>query len=330
MKKEHLKYLACPCCKGDLCIIDVQKQSDVSVETGVLGCLKCDAKYDIIRHIPRFVPLEKYAIGFGLEWTIHSRTQYDSYTGSNVSEKRFFEETRWHRRLQGEIILEVGSGSGRFTEQAASTGAMVISLDYSYAVDANYASNGTKNNVLIVQADVYRMPFREGLFDKIFCIGVLQYTPDPAAAFAVLPRYLKSGGSLVVDIYRKIPWVKRLLLTKYWVRPITKRMQPLKLYSWCKRYVEFMWPISRVIAKSPFLGKRINWMLLVADYRGMFSLSEEMLKEWAVLDTFNMLNPAYEYPQFIETVERWFKTVGLRDVEVHIGYNGIEGRGIKP
>ena len=65
-------------------------------------------------------------------------------------QKRFFESSKWSRDLKGETILEVGSGSGRFTEHAVSTGAMVISLDYSIAVEANYASNGHNKNLLIV------------------------------------------------------------------------------------------------------------------------------------------------------------------------------------
>src|SRR5437763_11214620 len=110
-----------------------------------------------------------------------------------LSEKRFFEETGWSRDLAGEIILEVGSRSGRFTEQAASTGAIVVSMDYSYAVEANYASNGRRENVLIVQADIYAMPFHSWYFDKVFCFGVLQHTPDVRQAFLALPPMLKAG-----------------------------------------------------------------------------------------------------------------------------------------
>ena len=66
------------------------------------------------------------------------------------------------------MILEVGSGSGRFTEQAAKTGATIISCDYSYAVEANFASNGKNDNVLIVQADLYHMPFGEIILTNFF------------------------------------------------------------------------------------------------------------------------------------------------------------------
>jgi len=70
-------------------------------------------------------------------------------------------------------------------------------------------------------------------------------------------------------------------------------------------------------------------MLLIADYRGRFNLSEKMLKEWAILDTFDGLSPVYDNPQTLETVQQWFREAGLQQCEVHEGFNGIEGRGFK-
>jgi len=272
--------------------------------------------------------------GFGLEWTIHAKTQYDSYTGSNISETRFYNETMWPRELHGEVILEVGSGSGRFTVQAASTGAMVVSMDLSSSVDANYAMNGYRDNILIVQADIYKMPFRKNFFDKLFCFGVLQFTPSPDQAFTKLPCYLKQGGNLVIDVYTKktgfVGLIRRLFSTKYWIRPVTKKISPEKLYQWCKRYVEFMWPTARIINKIPYLGNRLNWQLLIADYRGKYKLSEEMLKEWAILDTFDTLSAIYEYPQSVETVEQWFRIAHMFNIDVKYGPNLIVGRGMKP
>lgn len=327
MREDHVKFLICPECKSDLDLLEGERTNNF-IESGKLKCSNCELEYPIIRYIPRFVPLENYASSFGLEWTKHAKTQYDSYSGANVSEKRFFEETKWLSDLTGQFILEVGSGSGRFTEQASSTGAMVISMDYSFAVEANYASNGKKDNVLIVQADMYKMPFRENFFDKLFCIGVLQHTPDVRKSFLVLPRYLKSGGDIVVDVYRKFRGIRQFLVTKYWVRPITKRINQKVLYEIVSNYVKFMFPMSRLINKLPY-GSALNWALLVADYRDIHGLSEEILKEWSILDTFDMLSPAYDKPQTLETVEKWFNDAHLSNIDVCYGYNGIEGRGEK-
>ena len=325
MRETDLQYLACPRCAADLTIDSVSTRNGVFLESAQLKCLTCRRAYPIVRGIPRFVPIDNYASSFGLEWTEHARTQYDSYTRLNLSEKRFFEETRWSPDLSGEVILEVGSGAGRFTEQAASTGAFVVSMDYSAAVDANYQSNGAKPNVLIVQGDVYQMPFRRGFFDKLFCFGMLQHTPDVLKTFQALPPMLKPGGELVVDVYKKtLPGM--LLQTKYYVRPLTRHIPPARLYRLTKKWVDVMWPLSRAIGRIPRIGHSINWRLLVADY-SFAGVSGALLKEWAYLDTFDMLSPRYDSPQTLRTIRRWFAAARLEDVEVRNGYNGIEGRG---
>ncbi len=329
MRKEHLVHLFCLFCKSNLSILNIEKEDSGCIESGFLYCPKCKTKYPILNFIPRFVQPKNYAHNFGLQWILHARTQYDSYSRANISEKRFFEETKWERDLSGQVILEIGSGSGRFTEHAASTGAMVVSMDYSAAVEANYASNGKKKDVLIVQADVYNMPFADNYFDKLFCFGMLQHTPRVKEAFLALPRYLKPGGNMVIDIYRKIEGIKGIFVVKYWVRPFTKRLPLNLLYKLCKWYVNLMWPVSGFLNRIPGLKGRLNFIILVADYRGVYNLSEKILKEWAVLDTFDMLSPVYDYPQSIVAIREWFLQSCLHDIEVQYGYNGIEGRGTR-
>lgn len=290
-----------------------------------LSCTRCPAEYPVLEGVPRFVPRDNYASGFGLEWSKHATTQYDSHSGIPASQQRFFSQTHWPDRLLGERILEVGSGSGRFTEQAARTGATVVSLDYSYAVDANYASNGHKDNVLIVQADVFAMPFKKGIFDRVFCFGVLQHTPEPERAFLALPSMLREGGYLCADLYKATIW-RKFFQTKYYVRPFTRNMDPEKLYRWVRAWIDFMWPIAGVIRKLP-KGYRINWRLLVADYSWL-GLTGDKLREWAYLDTFDMLAPKFDFPQTIDSVRNWATTAHLAKVEVEYTPHGITVRGI--
>ena len=330
MRESHLKWLACPACRAALAARADRREADGRIAAGELTCVGCGAGYPIRGGVPRFVPPMNYAAGFGLQWNAHARTQYDSHNGTKISETRFFAETRWPRRLEGEVVLEVGSGSGRFTEQAASTDATVVSVEYSSAVDANYASNGARENVLIVQGDLYAMPVPRGVFNRVVCIGVLQHTPDVARAFRVLPEYVRPGGQLVIDVYKRPRGLRRVLNTKYWVRPLTRRVPPARLYRFVRRYVGAMWPLARALSRIPRAGRHITWALLIGDYRGVLDLSDAQLREWAILDTFDMLAPAYDTPQDLATVRRWFEDAGLAQVEVHYGFNGIEGRGIRP
>ena len=84
MKQEHIKYLACPSCAGDLAVIKVESGQKGSIEDGQLQCRNCKGTFDVVCHVSRFVPATNYAASFGFEWNTHAKTQYDSYTGTSV------------------------------------------------------------------------------------------------------------------------------------------------------------------------------------------------------------------------------------------------------
>jgi SAM-dependent methyltransferase len=205
-----------------------------------------------------------------------------------------------------------------------------VSFDFSRAVEANYRSNGHHDNLLLLQASVFEMPFSPEFFDRIFCFGVLQHTPDPKAAFGRMARVLKPGGQVAADIYIK-NFYRWVMPFKYWVRPFTKGRPAETLYRNIKHYVDFMWPVARVLRRIPRVGSSLNWKLLIGDYsRELPDADDATLKEWAYLDTFDMLSPAYDFPQTIGTFRRWFRESGYTDIDVRAGYNGVEGRGRKP
>ncbi|MCP4976875.1 MAG: methyltransferase domain-containing protein [Maribacter sp.] len=329
MKPKHLELLRCPKTGSKLQF----KNTNIvggRIRNGILIEPSSGNEYPIINFIPRFVSDENYASNFGLEWNIHGQTQYDEYSRFSVSRDRFQNETKWAKDLSGQTILEVGCGSGRFTTHAAETRATVVSFDFSNAVDANYKSNGKKDNVLILQASIFEMPFEENYFDKVYCFGVLQHTPNPKQAFLSLIKNLRPGGKIATDIYIK-NIARWLLNPKYYVRPFTRGKNPEELYNFTCKYVSLMWPLARVIRKIPKVGYVINWRLLIADYSNSLPNADDAtLKEWAFLDTFDMLSPMYDYPQTVTSFKRWHEEAGLSEIDVHIGYNGVEGRAMKP
>ena len=83
-------------------------------------------------------------------------------------------------------------------------------------------------NLFVIQADIYELPFELEAFSYIFSLGVLQHTPDPKKAFHSLPSLLKKDGKICVDYYEKS--FKSMLLPKYWLRPLMKRIPNQKLF----------------------------------------------------------------------------------------------------
>ena len=315
-----LRLFACQRCGGNL----AAGVGDSGTLTA-LDCSKCAATYPVVGGIPRFVSSDNYAASFGEQWNRHRLTQLDSVTGVPISRQRVFATTRWPERLDGQQVLEAGSGAGRFTEVLLSTGARVYSFDYSTAVDANAASHRDSDRLCLFQADIFHIPTRPQAFDKVLCIGVLQHTPDPERAFKSLATQVRPGGELVVDLYPKR--LTALLSWKYVLRPITTRMDRQRLQRLVERSVDALLPLAVWLRRRA--GRAGARLLPIVEYSGL-GLPTATNREWAVLDTFDMYSPAHDHPQTLATLTRWYREVGFEHVDVSKGPNGIVGRGRRP
>ncbi len=56
-------------------------------------------------------------------------------------------------------------------------------------------------------------------------------------------------------------------------------------------------------------------------------MDRKKYKSFAMLDIYDFLGPRYDMPASLSELEGWFSEVRFADVEVHPGYNGLEGRG---
>ena len=262
----------------------------------------------------------RYADSFGEQWKRYRRVQLDSVTGKPISRTRFFEGTGWPERLAGERVLEVGCGAGRFTEVLVSTGADVVAVDASSAVDACRETVGDRATV--VQADLFDLPFPEETFDRVFCFGVLQHTPDPRAAFLTIVRYAKPGGWIAADVYKRAEYVDRWSAKRLW-RPLTTRMPRRWLRRLVEWYVPKWLPVDTRLARVPRLGRFLTAVIPCWNYAGLLPLNDGELRAWAILDTYDALSPRYDLPQTLDSARQWCDAAGLVDVTVREGGNGI-------
>ena len=260
----------------------------------------------------RCVEGANYSDTFGWQWNRFDRTQLDSHSGINVSEDRLFAETGWSREdLEGSNVLEVGSGAGRFSEVLLKAGANVYSVDFSDAVSANARSNEEDSERLhLFQASIYEMPFAPRSFDRVLCLGVLQHTPDFRASVRALYEQVAPGGELVIDFYPINGWWTKIN-GKYIVRPLTRRLPPKLLF----KCIEVAAPplSSAADALAARRLSAISRFIPVATRAGLpDGLNGEQLREWVVLDTYDMLSPAHDHPQRLKTVARWLVEDGAQ------------------
>lgn len=329
MKHELIQHLRCPQTGKRL---DWEGATGAANDSELLeGWLVTEDghnRYPVRSGIPRFVPESNYADNFGMQWNHFAKTQLDSHSGHSISADRFWEATGWNpAEMNGKWVLDVGCGSGRFAEVALGSGAQVVALDYSSAVDACYTNLQHHPNLHVIQGDIYSLPFAPNSFSFVYSLGVLQHTPDVAKAFASLPPIVRGGGRLCVDYYEKS--FKSLLLPKYWLRPFTKGMSKRKLFSLLEVIVPILLPISRALGRIPAVGKLLKRAIPVANYEGMLPLTEKQLREWALLDTFDWLSPAYDNPQTNKSARLYMEQARMEEVEV-LKAGHLVARGRKP
>jgi len=268
-------------------------------------------RFPLLAGVPRVCGPENYTSNFGMQWNAFRETQIDS-DEAGISKRRFFAETAWSpEELSCLDVLEVGSGAGRFSQVVlAHTKANLYSVDYSSAVEANLANNGAiaPDRFHLLQASIYEMPFPNDSFDKIFCLGVLQHTPDFAASVRSLVDKAKPGGEIVADFYCiRGPWTK--ITGKYLLRPFTRRMDQERLLKLVRANAGWMMKLGQGMNRVGL--HPLTRFLPIPDLAIMpKGLTSDQLKEWVVLDTFDMLSPEYDNPQRISTVARMFERSG--------------------
>jgi SAM-dependent methyltransferase len=272
------------------------------------------SRYPVINGVPRFCEIENYTASFGRQWNQFQTTQIDGEgIATNPSAIRLFAETGWKAGELARLdILEAGSGAGRFSRVLLEhTRANLFSIDYSSAVEANWRNNRdlAKGRFYLAQASIYEMPFPDERFDKVLCLGVLQHTPDFEAAVHALIRKAKRGGEIVVDFYPIRGWWTKVH-AKYLLRPITRRLSQERLLRLIDRHADRLMRLSNGLDRVGM--SMLRRFVPIVDFKHAMpeGLTGEQLREWVVLDTFDMFSPRFDNPQRIETVAEMFKRGG--------------------
>ena len=113
----------------------------------------------------------------------------------------------------GRDVLEIGCGAGLDLVRFARGGAHVTGVDVARtAIDLarNYCLVAGVSASLL-EADGALLPFPDGSFDLVYCMGVLSFAQDPAAIIAEAHRVLRPGGEAIFMVYNRRSWPYRII-----------------------------------------------------------------------------------------------------------------------
>ncbi len=115
---------------------------------------------------------------------------------------------------RGELLLELGAGAGRNTPRYTGYERIVL-LDYSRTqLQQARARLGNSPRFIYVAADIYKLPFIDGLFDGATMIRTLHHMAEAPRALAQVRRVLQPGAVFILEYANKLN-LKAIL--RYWL-----------------------------------------------------------------------------------------------------------------
>lgn len=325
------------------------------VESGELLCQGCSARYGVHRFVPRLVARSNYSASWGKLWRETGHLLRDSFTGipfhENVLHGAYSEEPgtddgrspfgfAWPRDLSGQRVLEVGTGTGNVTEHLVETGADVVSVDMSDAIDSLPEELLKRPNLNVVQADINAPILVPGSFERVWLFQVLQHTPSPPDTLRRLRELLAEGGEIAFTSYGGDRF-------RAWYYPLTKRLPDRLAWRLIAFLVPRLAPLKYRLLKSPIpvLSALALKLLDPIDPRNIYFHSREgaadryihgtvwkrtgderLLMKYVVINTFDRITPGYTNTGTHETVERWLlEAAGYSSAETW-GRSGVRAK----
>jgi SAM-dependent methyltransferase len=271
-----------------------------------------------VRSVARFVSTEHYAGNFGFEWRRHRKLQIDSARRAE-SERTFAEKTGLAPQdVKGKLVLDVGVGTGRFSDVVARWGGIPVGVDLSLAVESARRNLAHHPRSLVVQGDIFALPFREESFDHVFSIGVLHHTRSTREAFRRIAPLVKPGGAVAAAVYEESPAWDYSDRYRRWTTRMSYPFLHLLSHVGVGHY--HLLELARALPHGEFLRGNL--------YRALPTRIHQD-PSWRILDTFDWFSPYYQWKHDEAEVKRWFSELGLEEVERMPERSMVSVRGIR-
>ncbi|NNK97306.1 MAG: methyltransferase domain-containing protein [Desulfobacterales bacterium] len=111
---------------------------------------------------------------------------------------------------RGELILDVGCGTGVFTLDILSYGTKIFGIDISTPMLSQAVKKTCTYPFYAIAGDMSVLPFPDESFDKVYSMTALEFVADAKKAVSELDRVIRPGGRVVLTTLNSLsPWAER-------------------------------------------------------------------------------------------------------------------------
>lgn len=105
----------------------------------------------------------------------------------------------------GGSAIDLGCGSGVYLTELAALGYQTFGMDLSLEMLTVARAKSSPHSVGLASGDIETLPYKSGVFDVVFSIGVLGYLHSDERALNEIHRILKPGGVLLLNVRNRYP-----------------------------------------------------------------------------------------------------------------------------
>ena len=109
-----------------------------------------------------------------------------------------------------ERILDVGCGTGVFTQDALEHGASIVGVDISFPMLQQAAKKLSGHPFTAIAGNMTSLPFLDNSFDKVYSMTAIEFVADAQQAVNELNRVARRGAKIVLSSLNSLsPWAER-------------------------------------------------------------------------------------------------------------------------
>ena len=249
INEELLQYLCCSKCKSDL----VEKDN-------FLVCRRSGKKYKIKEEIPILIDLENLSINL---------QKQIKYFNREAERRKEYKLEEWQKSYikrveknfilrEGNILIDVGTGSGYIAVEMAKKGLKVIACDLTLrsliTLKDVIKGEHLENKLFLICCSAEDLPVKGQIADYLVVNAVLEHLPNENKAIEEMNRVCKENAKLMVTVPLKYRYLNPLFIPVNYIHD--KRIGHLRRYD-CDdlktKFREVGFKITRVFYTGHFL-----------------------------------------------------------------------------
>ncbi len=158
----------------------------------------------------------------------------------------------------GKLILDAGTGKGRFAIDFAVSGAAeVYATDLSeemlIVAKSRAVNEGVSERVTFQAMDIENLSYRDDFFDVVCCMETFVHLPAPQTAMKELARVTKPGGIVIGSV---------TLSVRKWYLNLERVSDFGQLFEWAFTPIYesrlYQGPVRRVLGRPPVVGRPLS------------------------------------------------------------------------